>query len=37
MVRFIVAEATYSTGTEFVVDGGAITGVTPVIETPVSR
>jgi 3alpha(or 20beta)-hydroxysteroid dehydrogenase len=37
MVRFIVADATYSTGTEFVVDGGAITGVTPVVETPASR
>lgn len=37
MVRFVVVEATYSTGTEFVVDGGAITGVTPIIETPVPR
>jgi len=27
MVRFLVTEATYSTGTEFVVDGGAATGV----------
>lgn len=27
MVRFIVFEATYSTGSEFVVDGGATTGV----------
>jgi 3alpha(or 20beta)-hydroxysteroid dehydrogenase len=26
MVRFVVAEATYSTGSEFVVDGGATTG-----------
>jgi 3alpha(or 20beta)-hydroxysteroid dehydrogenase len=26
MVLFIVAEATYSTGSEFVVDGGATTG-----------
>jgi len=26
MVYFLVAEATYSTGTEFVVDGGAVTG-----------
>jgi 3alpha(or 20beta)-hydroxysteroid dehydrogenase len=25
-VVFIVAEATYSTGSEFVVDGGATTG-----------
>jgi 3alpha(or 20beta)-hydroxysteroid dehydrogenase len=37
MVRFVVAEATYSTGTEFVVDGGAITGVTPPVATPASR
>jgi 3alpha(or 20beta)-hydroxysteroid dehydrogenase len=27
MVRFIVFEATYSTGSEFVVDGGATTRV----------
>lgn len=26
MVRFMVTEATYSTGSEFVVDGGAVTG-----------
>jgi len=26
MVRFIVTEASYSTGCEFVVDGGATTG-----------
>lgn len=26
MVRFMVVEATYSTGSEFVVDGGAVTG-----------
>jgi 3alpha(or 20beta)-hydroxysteroid dehydrogenase len=31
MVRFMVAEATYSTGTEFVVDGGAVTGITPEV------
>ena len=31
MVRFVVAEATYSTGTEFVVDGGAVTGITPEV------
>lgn len=29
MVRFIVAEATYSTGSEFVVDGGLTTGMLP--------
>jgi 3alpha(or 20beta)-hydroxysteroid dehydrogenase len=34
MVRFLVAEATYSTGTEFVVDGGAVTGVTPEVSAP---
>jgi 3alpha(or 20beta)-hydroxysteroid dehydrogenase len=28
MVRFVIAEATYSTGSEFVVDGGAVTGTT---------
>jgi 3alpha(or 20beta)-hydroxysteroid dehydrogenase len=28
MVRFVIAEATYSTGSEFVVDGGAATGTT---------
>lgn len=27
MVRFLVTEATYSTGSEFVIDGGAVTGV----------
>lgn len=26
MVRFLVAEATYSTGSEFVLDGGATAG-----------
>jgi 3alpha(or 20beta)-hydroxysteroid dehydrogenase len=26
MVRFMVVEATYSTGSEFVIDGGAVTG-----------
>lgn len=32
MVRFLVTEATYSTGSEFVVDGGAATGtVTPTV------
>ncbi|QSB16509.1 glucose 1-dehydrogenase [Natronosporangium hydrolyticum] len=34
MVRFVVGEATYSTGTEFVVDGGATTGVTPEVHEP---
>jgi 3alpha(or 20beta)-hydroxysteroid dehydrogenase len=34
MVRFVVAEATYSTGTEFVVDGGAVTGITPEVPAP---
>lgn len=29
MVRFMVLEATYSTGSEFVVDGGAVTGRMP--------
>jgi 3alpha(or 20beta)-hydroxysteroid dehydrogenase len=29
MVRFVVTEATYSTGSEFVVDGGATTGTAP--------
>jgi 3alpha(or 20beta)-hydroxysteroid dehydrogenase len=32
MVRFVITEATYSTGTEFVVDGGVVTGV---IQDPV--
>jgi 3alpha(or 20beta)-hydroxysteroid dehydrogenase len=34
MVRFIVVDATYSTGSEFVVDGGAVTGITPPVNTP---
>ena len=34
MVRFIVADATYSTGAEFVVDGGAVTGITPEVHAP---
>lgn len=29
MVLFVVAEATYSTGAEFVVDGGLVTGLLP--------
>jgi len=33
MVRFMICEASYSTGSEFVVDGGAVTGrVEPVTE-----
>lgn len=34
MVRFLVTEATYSTGSEFVVDGGAATGITPPVQSP---
>lgn len=34
MVRFVVAEATYSTGAEFVIDGGAVTGITPEVAAP---
>jgi 3alpha(or 20beta)-hydroxysteroid dehydrogenase len=26
MARFLFTEATYSTGSEFVIDGGAVTG-----------
>jgi 3alpha(or 20beta)-hydroxysteroid dehydrogenase len=26
MLRFMLIEATYSTGSEFIVDGGAVTG-----------
>ncbi len=33
MIRFMLVEATYSTGGEFIIDGGAVTGqVTPVSE-----
>ncbi|MTE14288.1 SDR family NAD(P)-dependent oxidoreductase [Nocardia aurantiaca] len=32
MVRFLVTEATFSTGSEFVVDGGATTGQAGVLE-----
>lgn len=32
MVHFIITEATYSTGSEFVVDGGAATGITPSVD-----
>ncbi|WP_242608654.1 SDR family oxidoreductase [Actinomadura formosensis] len=31
MVHFIITRATYSTGSEFVVDGGAATGITPPV------
>ena len=31
MVVFIAAEATFSTGSEFVVDGGATAGTVPVL------
>ena len=31
MIRFVITEATYSTGSEFVVDGGAVTGTGPVV------
>lgn len=34
MVHFIITRATYSTGSEFVVDGGAATGITPPVEPP---
>jgi 3alpha(or 20beta)-hydroxysteroid dehydrogenase len=35
MVRFIAAEATFSTGSEFVVDGGATAG--QVLDLPAGR
>jgi 3alpha(or 20beta)-hydroxysteroid dehydrogenase len=35
MIRFVALEATYSTGCEFVVDGGATTGT--VLPTPPSQ
>lgn len=34
MVHFVVTGATYSTGSEFLVDGGAVTGVTPDVPAP---
>lgn len=34
MVHFLVTAATYSTGTEFIVDGGVVTGVTPEVVAP---
>ena len=37
MVRFLVAEATYATGAEFVVDGGATAGLGPVGPSPSSQ
>ncbi|MFD0000439.1 SDR family NAD(P)-dependent oxidoreductase [Nocardia sp. NPDC127526] len=33
LVRFLVTEGSYSTGSEFVVDGGAIAGQAPVFES----
>lgn len=33
MVRFLLTEATYSTGSEFVIDGGAVTGQTLPLPT----
>ncbi|MED5800016.1 SDR family oxidoreductase [Gordonia sp. Z-3] len=35
MIRFIVTEASYSTGAEFVVDGGAVTGSGIAVPMPV--
>lgn len=32
MVRFMLCEASYSTGSEFVIDGGALTGQVPRLE-----
>lgn len=37
MVRFLVTDATYSTGSEFVLDGGATAGQAPVLAAPESR
>lgn len=34
MIRFIVMEATYSTGAEFIVDGGAVTGLAADLDIP---
>jgi 3alpha(or 20beta)-hydroxysteroid dehydrogenase len=34
MVRFVVVEGTYSTGSEFIVDGGAVIGVAAEVEAP---
>jgi 3alpha(or 20beta)-hydroxysteroid dehydrogenase len=31
MVLFVAADATFSTGSEFVADGGATAGVVPVL------
>lgn len=37
MIRFMIVEGTYSTGSEFVIDGGAVTGTGPVVATPVAE
>lgn len=34
MIHFLITAATYSTGTEFIVDGGVVTGVTPKVVAP---
>jgi 3alpha(or 20beta)-hydroxysteroid dehydrogenase len=34
MVVFVAAEATYSTGSEFILDGGATTGGAPAVPPP---
>jgi 3alpha(or 20beta)-hydroxysteroid dehydrogenase len=34
MIHFLVTAATYSTGTEFIVDGGVVTGVAPEVVAP---
>ncbi|OZG29584.1 3-alpha-hydroxysteroid dehydrogenase [Williamsia sp. 1138] len=31
MIRFMIVEGTYSTGSEFIIDGGAVTGTGPVV------
>lgn len=36
MVRFVLTEATFSTGSEFVVDGGAVTGQVLPLPHPAS-
>lgn len=33
MIRFMVTEATYSTGSEFIIDGGAVTGSDLVVSS----
>ena len=37
MVRFMLCAAGYSTGSEFIVDGGAVTGQVLVLEQPAHR